>query len=230
MATINTCVINRMRYAGFLFIFFGGGVLLLMFFSSILDSSYIMYIGLGILAVSLLLFQKKFRDGFTKNAVVDFSNDSIKVELFNRNTNNLEKTDEYKYNAIKSFKAQDSSRDDSCILKLSLEDGSTVLYTFLGQGTAKNQIDIMGLIFTSINSYNDTQDTENRITITPNFFATKVGTITVLFLTVLLILAIIIQLIYNPKTIPFSLIPGISLFAIIITQRKRDVDQLKRMK
>jgi uncharacterized membrane protein len=68
------------------------------------------------------------------------------------------------------------------------------------------------------------------ITLTPNLFASKAGQYYIIGLTVLMIVAIIIQLIYNPKTILFSLLIGVFFYLRIIGQRKKDIEQYEKMK
>ena len=81
-----------------------------------------------------------------------------------------------------------------------------------------------------IHAYNDQQDELSRIAYLPPLFASKWGTYAILGLTLLLAGAILAELMYKPKAIPYTLMPGLLLYFVILLQRKRDMDRYEKMK
>jgi hypothetical protein len=226
--TIYTSIINAKRFFISMLLVIGIGTCLTIIIAIKLHSIIVIPIGIFIFWICpTLLFQKKFRNSFTRKATVKFSSDYFSVEIFNRKTEELEHTDNNRLSEIKSFKAINSTKDDSSFLKINFKNGNKAAYTFLGQGKNDSNTDITNLVVNYIHSYNSTQSESEKITLAPNLFASKAGTFYIAGLTILLIIALSLQLIYKPKTIPFTLFAGIFLYIQIIAQRKRDVRDLE---
>ena len=224
---IETVVINNKNYFIFLLIFFFGGGLLSLTLAVALSLFWVGGIGIVGVFFSPLIFQKTFRERFSKNAVLRFDSNHFSVDLISRKTGVLDTHDDFKFEEINSFKASDSAKDDSAFVKLYLNDGRTAYYTFLGQGE-ENGKDVIEVLARFIRSYNETQQEGKKITPVPVLMATKKAKYYIIGLTVLLIIAVIVQLIYHPKSIPISLLSGASLYLLILLQRKRDLEQLNR--
>jgi hypothetical protein len=226
---IETVVINNKNYFTFLLIFFFGGSLLFLLLAIKLSSFIVLGIGIFTIFFSPLIFQRAFRERFSKNAVLRFDSNQFSVDLISRKTGVLDTHDDFKFEEISSFKASDSAKDDSAFVKLFLKDGRTAYYTFLGQGE-ENGKDVIEVLAKFIKAYNETQQKGKKITPVPVLMATKKVKYYIVGLTLLLIIAVIVQLIYHPKSIPISLLSGASLYLLILLQRKRGLEQLNRMK
>ena len=136
-----------------------------------------------------MLFIKQWRKMFSQKAIVEFNEDFFSVVLCNRK---IEKKNEYKFSDIISYKTTDSAKDDSSFLKLNFINGSKVYYTFLEQDIDEKQC-ITWNVCKYIQSYNDTRnDTDRKIILTPNLFATKTGRNYIIGLSILLFTTIII--------------------------------------
>lgn len=224
---VDTHVIDAKKSLIFIIVYVFGGTLLTIISAVKFHSLLLSLILLFIFWLCPFLFKKQFRKFFTRKATVKFSSDYFSVEIFNRKTEELEHTDNNRFGEIESFKAINSTKDDSSFLKINFKNGNKAAYTFLGQGKRDSKTDITNLVVNYIHSYNSAQSESKKITLAPNLFASKAGTFYIAGLTVLLIIALSLQLIYKPKTIPFTLFAGIFLYIQIIAQRKRDVRDLE---
>jgi hypothetical protein len=220
---VDTHVIDAKKSLIFIIVYVFGGTLLTIISAVKFHSLLLSLILLFIFWACPFLFQKQFRKYFTRKATVKFCSDYFSVEIFNRKTEKLEHTGNNRFGEIKSFKVINSTKDDSSFLKINFKNGNKAAYTFLGQGKNDSNTDITNLVVNYIHSYNGAQSETEKITLAPNLFASKVGTFYIAGLTILLIVALSLQLIYKPKTIPFTLFAGIFLYVQIIAQRKRDV-------
>lgn len=225
---IETIVINNSRYFTFLMVCGFGGTALFLTASVLLSSFIIFLIGFVTISLSPLIFSKYLRGLFSKNAILQFENDQFSVDLFNKKSGLLERSDIFTFGQIKSFKAADSEKDDSAFIKLYLNDGRTIYYTFLEQGKGKGD-DVTDVLTYYIKAYNEPLLEEERILPLPMLFATKRAKYYLIGLTILLIGAIIVEIIYKPKSIPFSLFTGATLYLLILAQRKIDIERFKKM-
>ncbi len=227
---VRTVVINNKKYAAFIVIFCFGVAGIGMFLS-IRTLSFV-YGAVGIIAAIFIpfIFEKGFRRDFTKTAILQFGNDKFSIDLLNIRSQQLEQHNEFKYSEIKFFKAADSTKDDSAFLKLYLRDGRFFLYTFLEQGKGNGDMDIVEAFPKYFHGYNENQTEENQIQAIPLFLGTRKAKYYLIGLTVLLIAAIIIQIIYAPNAIPGTLVSGGFFYLLILLQRKRDIGQYKKMK
>jgi len=91
------------------------------------------------------------------------------------------------------------------------------------------QTQISDVIFKYFNQYNSRVEEENKIKLLPNLFATPIGRVLIICVAVLLLISLIMQIVYKPKTIPATVFVSFAFFIIILAQRKRDVEQKKRM-
>ena len=228
--TVKTVVINAGSFALLITVFISVGVIVTGLLTWELRMPYLPLIGLAIVFFAPMLFQKKFRSRFIKNALLEFFPDHFTVELTDPRTGSLLRKDENDISKLTSFKALDSAKDDSSFLKLLFADGRRVSYTFLGQGKEDGKDDIIEIVSQYIHAYNEQQDELGRITYMPPLFASKGGTYAIWGLTLLLAGAILLELMYKPKAVPFTLTPGLLLYFVILLQRKRDMDRYNRMK
>lgn len=222
-------IIRAGAYTGVIAVFIIAGVILTGWLTWVLRMLYLPFLGLAIFFLLPFIFQKQFRSRFVTSAVLKFFPDGFTVELTNPRTGALVRKDENRYNAIKAFKALNSAKDDSSFLKLLFAEGDTVSYTFVGQVDGDTKNNIVDIVSQDIRAYNEQQDQLSRITYLPPLFASKFGLYAILVLTLLLIAAVVVENIYKPRAIPFTLMPGALLLFVILLQRKRDLDLYKKM-
>ena len=221
---IEVYVINGKRYSLFILsiLLIGTGVLIFL-------AKVFLLLGL----ISLIIFwvgpifiQKRIRSPFLKKIDIGFSFDKISIELFNKEGERLEKKIEIYYHQIKAFKIINSDKDDTSYLKIICKDGQVISFSFTGQSNEGGKTDVTDLVVKYIHQFNNKQLPEDRITLIPSFFASKKGTVYIAILTLVLIVVLIYQIISKPSTIPFSIFASLLLTLQIISQRKRDLQDL----
>jgi len=118
------------------------GIGLILFAEIVLGSTPLMVIGILVFIVAPLIFNSQFRSGFTKKARLQFFPDHLIIELINKDTDAVERTDDFQFDQVASFRTGDSSRDDSSFISLQLTDGRKFNYSFLEQrpGVSAHQL------------------------------------------------------------------------------------------
>ena len=226
---IDTRIINAKSFFIFMLICMGTGTFLTMLIAMTFRHFAIIIIGIFIFSICpTLIFQKKLRKLFTRRAEVIFCKGSFTVKFYNRKTDELERKDENIFDEIKSFKAINSTKDDSSFLKLVFKNEKSVVYTFLEQQSDGDKMtNIIELVNIRIRAFNAEESESFKIALSPNLFASKAGTYYIAVLTALLTIVFTLQIVYKPKTIPITLFAGAFLYLQIIAQRKRDVTDLE---
>lgn len=225
--TIYTSVINIKHFFVSMLLVVSIGTALTILIAMRFHSEIVIPIGILIFWLGpALFFQNQLRKPFTKKATLNFRNDCISVGIFNKKNGELEQSNKIRFDEIKSFKAMNSTKDDSSFLKINFKNGSKLSYTFLQQSKENTKSSITSLVAEYIHLYN-IQNENKTIILAPSFFASKVGTYCIAGLTIILIAAVLLQTIYKPKTIPFTLFAGAILYLQIITQRKRDIRDME---
>lgn len=231
MEDVKSVIINGKKYFLFISLYLTLGTILSTFLACQLHFIFIVWIGIFIFWICPLLFQNQFRKSFTKNASFNFSDDTLQVEILKRGTDDLERTDQINYRDIDCFRAIDSSKDDSSFLRIDLRNGDSFMYTILGQRKLKTKINITDVVFKYFNNYNVLrEDKDDKIRLLPNLFATKTGYNLIVCLSILLLVSLVFQIIYLPKSIPASLFTGLAFYLIIHAQRKKDFEQNEKMR
>ncbi|SHF03817.1 hypothetical protein [Flavisolibacter ginsengisoli] len=223
--TIETTTINNKNYGIFIFVYIFGGIALFMLVGLSLHSVIIGVGGYITVMISPLFFEKQFRKRFIKKATVVFASDCLQIKQYRFSDNEPDDVAELPFNDIKSYKAWASSKNDFSSIKFILADGTKTKYTFVEQYGGKD--DIVDILHKSIGIFNKSRAEGQKIRLIPNLFATKAGKYFIAVLTLLLITTIIVQIIYKPKTIPFSLLAGAMLYLQILAQRRKDLDAIK---
>jgi hypothetical protein len=152
---INTSVINNKKYFPFISIYIIAGTLLTTFLAIETKVEIVIWIGIFIFWLCPFLFQNQFRKGFSQYALIRFSQEKFVIELFNTKTGDLNNRIEEQYSEIKSFKAIDSSKDDTAFIKIVLKNGGSIGYTFLNQGKNVNDTDITEALFFHFNQFHE---------------------------------------------------------------------------
>jgi 4-hydroxybenzoate polyprenyltransferase len=195
---------------------------------------FLSYLSTGLIPLGLILFwfgpfiiMKSLRAPYVKKMDIKFSNENIGIKLFNQQDGDSEEDFRINYSQIQSFKVYKSTKDDSSFLKIVCKDRPSISYTFVGQSNDGNISNITSLFVKYVHAYNDQQEEQNKITLTPSLFASKKGRIFLAILTALLVALLIFQIVFKPVTIPFSIFASFVLTIQIISQRNRDIRDLK---
>jgi hypothetical protein len=224
---IETVVIQLKKYVLFLWPYLLGGIGFILFAEIGLRSTVLTIMGIAVFILAPLILNRQFRSGFTKKARLQFFPDHLVIELINKDTDVVERTDDFQFNQIASFRTGDSSRDDSSFISLLLTDGRKFNYSFLEQRRGNPDDDVTPNVEKYIRAYNESHDFDRTIRYQPSMMASRTGKYMFIGLTILLAAAIIIQLIVKPKSIPISLGLGLILYLMIWLQRKYDLDRAK---
>lgn len=187
------------------------------------------FVGLAIFwGGPLLFFQKKLRKLFSNNVTVRFYEDHFILEIFNRSTGELEKTDANNFKEMQGVRIFNSAKDDSSVLKLYFKTKTKRRYTFLSQNVGTGESNITNMVAGFIVAYNASPDAANRVVYMPNLFATKKGHFYIVILSILFLLVLVMQIIIKPQSIPFTFFAGILLYFQILMQQKRDKRDMEK--
>lgn len=190
----------------------------------VIHSVFIGFIGFFI-SFSPVIFEKKYQERFMINTTVSFSEEKINLKLFDRLSDSLINDYDFEYKQIESFLAKDATKDSGSYLNLKMKNKDSYSFRFLGE----EKTEITNLVFKYILKFNESiLNNEDKIKLTPGFFATKSGKIAVYILTVLLLITLTMEIIYLRKDQSYLLIPGIVIYFGILLQRKNDLDTVKK--
>jgi hypothetical protein len=226
---IDTIVIPLKRYVIFLWSYIFGGLSLSFILGFLLHSLPLLIIGVVVFMVAPVLFSSQFRSGFSKKATLRFYSDRLSVDLVNPDTDTVERTDEFPFAGLASFRTGDSSKDDSSFISLRLSDGRKFNYTFLEQRQGDPSDDVTPNLEESIRQYNRSSNGDHSITYTPSLLASKGGKNLLIGLIVVTAVCVIIQIFVKPKIIPISMLSGSATCLLIFVQRKNDIAKCKAM-
>lgn len=201
------------------------GISLTMYISmSVIHSVFIILIGFFI-SFSPVIFEKKYQERFMINTTVSFSEEKINLKLFDRLSDSLINDYDFEYKQIESFLAKDATKDSGSYLNLKMKNKDSYSFRFLDE----EKTEITNLVFKYILKFNESiLNKEDKIKLTPGFFATKSGKIAVYILTVLLLITLTMEIVYLRKDQSYLLIPGIVIYLGILLQRKNDLDTVKK--
>jgi len=226
---IQTVVIQLKPYVIFLWTYIVGGVALSLLGGLALHSLPLLFIGLVVFMLVPGIFSSQFRGGFSKNARLQFFPDRLVIELRNKDTDAVERTNVFPFTEIASFRTGDSAKDDSSFISLRLSDGRKFNYSFLGQRRGDRSDDVTPNLEEHIRAYNHSTDRKLAIAYMPSMLASQGGKNLLTGLTVVIAVCVIIQVIVKPKTIPISIISGSVLYLLILVQRKSDIAKFRAM-
>jgi hypothetical protein len=109
-----------------------------------------------------------------------------------------------------------------------LENGAKKRYIFFRQ--VDNDENILDNVLLYFSYYNMGKMQEEKIQMLPSFFLTKPGRLFVAVTGFLILVAIIIQVIYKPKTIPYSLIAVLGAYTQVKIIQMTDRKILKKFR
>lgn len=225
METIKIQIINGNKYRLFLMLYLITGISVILFLEFQIFHNFIFpAVSILVLYFAPLAFEKSFQRRFVNNANFSFSEEKINIQVFDRLTNSLEKEYDAPYNQMLSFKVKDSSRDNTTsFLTLKMKNQQKYSFRIINQ----KEIQITKIVTDSVLSYNNSVSKEAKISLIPNFLATKAGLITVIILTILNGGLLILGLVFFDSKLLISLLSSIAIYLGIVFQRKDDLRKLK---
>jgi len=175
-----------------------------------------------------LIFLKRVKKLFSRKVAVRFYEDHFSMDVFNRSTGSLEKTEDTYFSALQAIRIFNSAKDDSSRLSLYFKTSEKTRYTFWGQNAEEGEAGITDLVADRIIAYNASQAEAGRIQYMPGLFASKKGTLYIVLLSLLLLVIFALQIISKASAIPFTFFAGLILYLQIIMQRKRDKKDMEK--
>lgn len=197
----------------------GGGYLSILLASNI-RSIPLAVLGFIVFIIAPLILFKPLQRRFLRKVVFTFNDKCISVRISNLRTENIEREYQYSYSDIKSCTLSSSSARTSTI-KLFFFQSQKFQCSFVSQDDGNNS-NVSLILFKTICSFN------KNIKLLPPFYASKSGIVALIILTILLITAITVNILYKPSALPFSLFMGVALYIQIIVRRKRDIEAYKQ--
>lgn len=222
--TIDTFLIKGERYTVFITAYIFIGVTLTAILALLTHIEAIIWIGMALFIVAPGLFANFFRKSFTQQVKLLFADELLYIEKVEK----YETINIY-YGEIQSVRVIDSTKDDSLFLRVFFKDKTSLKFTFVKQSSKYLKVPVSEVLFQFLNSYNKTQVNDAKITIAPSLFARKEGKIYIYVISILLLICIMLQILLNPKTIPFSLLGAIAFYLVIVVQKKRDIEISKKL-
>jgi hypothetical protein len=226
---IETVAIQVNKYVAFLFPTMLIGIGVTLWLGIVSHNPALGYIGLAIFLVGPAVFNGQIRSFFTKKARVLFFADHLTVQMINEDTDSLETTDEIPYDDVASFRMGESGRDDSSYVSLRLADGRKYYYTFLQQKIGDSEGNVVANLQDYIRNYNSRPGSGHVIVYLPSLLAGERGKQLLIGLSVMTVVAALIQLIVSPRMIAISLVSGPVLLILLFVQRQSDIAKVKAM-
>lgn len=199
-------------------------LVLVIFFGRHIDSEGFVIAGWIGLCTIPFLFQRRFKQLFTRKIFVEFDSQVFLVKEFALKKEILVKELTLQWSNIKSYKFNFSATGTTYLV-IYLRDGSSMKFSFKGemnQLQSINERSIFSIFYYFIKQYNLDKEPGEEIYFEPAFLTTKAGEIVIYILIILAILAIVIHIILRPGTSMFSFM---SIFIILGLVAKRHADK-----
>jgi len=185
--------------------------------------------GLGVviwIVISIVpfLFQKRFKEVFTRNIELIFDNQSFIIQEYDIKNGGLIKQATIPWAEMEYFKCSFSS--EVTYLTIGLRDGSTNNLSFKEEKTQEqiiNEKSVFSVFYYYVRQYNSDKEPGDKIALKPGFLTTKSGAFVLFGVAILAVVAIVIHFVLAPKTFGLSFM---SFFIIIglLVKRKTDKD------
>jgi hypothetical protein len=157
-----------------------------------------------------------------KEVTVDFSEELIEI------TGSDILNDRFIYSDIKYFSVSNITVDHASKINFILRNGVRKRYIFFNQ--YDNDENISNNVLLYFSSYNMGKVQEEKIRMLPSFFLTKPGKVFVAVSGILILAVIIMQVVYKPKTILYSLIVALGAYTQIRIVQMNDRESLKKFR
>lgn len=175
-----------------------------------------------LLAIAPAIFIRLKINLIAKKATIDFSEEFIEIKT----PDSL--LDRLFYSDIQYFSVSNIDVDHASKIKFILRNGGKRRYIFFRQ--LDNDDNILNNVLLYFSSYNLGKMQEEKIQILPSYFLTKPGKLFVGVTACSILAAIIIQVIYKPKTIPASLFVVLGAYIQIKIIQRNDKEILRKFR
>ena len=183
---------------------------------------WVMIIGPLLSTIVLGIFVRLKINLIAKKATIYFSEEFIEIKT--SGTLN----DRFNYSDIKYFSVSKIDVDKASKIKFILRNEIKRRYIFFRQ--FDNDENVLNNVLLYFSSYNIGKMQEEKIQILPSFFLTKPGRLFVAVTACSILIAIIIQVVYKPKTIPASLIAVLGAYLQVKTIQINDRKILRKFR
>lgn len=182
-------------------------------------------VGFGILCIVPWVFQKNFKEQFTKQAILEFDEHGFSITTCNLKDEKEVKKAIYYWKDIKSYKFY-FTPSNLTYLDIYLRNGKRKEFGFKDDKTQEvstnvDNISIFNVFRSFVKKYNSDKELDDNIALRPGFLITRAGTNYICFVGALMLAAVVLVIILNPKSFPF-LFMGIFIFLPLIAKRRQD--------
>jgi hypothetical protein len=193
------------------------------------------FIGVTLVAifwVSPFIFEKKIKDKFTKNALLDFDNDNFSITTSNLNDDKAASTLTYHWNELKAYKFYFTGSKLTC-LNIYLKNGKRREFGFKDNKTEEESINgesVFSIFYSFIKKYNtDKPDTE-KIIFAPGLMAKPAGGLLLFILAALIATDITLHILKRENNIGFIVFASALLLGLLVKrmQQKRLYERMTR--
>lgn len=187
-------------------------------------------IGVVIVCLSPLLYQKKFKRRFTKDVDMAFDSNGFYFKFYNLESKGKVELLNYNWDDIDSYKFYFTPSKFTG-LDIYCRNGKNKRFIFLDNKTQEESIkqkSIFSIFRFYIKDYNLSKTKEGKIIIRPGFLTTKVGTLVIWCCGILIIASIILHISKFNASIPFLII-GICSFFPLLLKRRQDKKMYEQM-
>jgi hypothetical protein len=217
-----------------------GSVILWIYLGRLLSVPSLVGIPIAIfLFISPLIFKKKIKAIFTSKVLLEMDKDSFSVSYLDSDDERVKKQKVYLWNSIQSF---DFSFGENTPILTALtfhfKKGMPKTFNFFDKEfkddkSFKEMLKsecLLNMFYNQVKQYNATKTAEEQIQLVPGFFATKTGKIIIYLLATLIVAAIVLHLIIDPKSSFATLLISIGLVAGFFYKRKASLELYKKIK
>jgi hypothetical protein len=174
---------------------------------------WVMILGIPLCIAPAVFFRLKI-NLVAKKATIHFSEEFIEINglgIFNN---------KFIYSDIKYFSVSNIDIDHASRIKFILANGTKRGYIFFRQ--FDNDENVLNNVLLYFSSYNIGKIQEEKIHVLPSFFLTKPGRLFIVVTAFSILAAILLQLVYKPTTIPYSLIAVLGAYTQVKLIQRND--------
>lgn len=202
------------------------GTYLSIYYASKIHMPFIMVMGFVLFVICPLLLMNFTKKYFMKSADLTFRDDSFNITTFKYNTDIFIDESTIFYKDLEKCSVRSSSPKSSSI-NFSFFNGKKINYSFINEESSSNLLrenenNISFLIYQEVYTHN------RNVVLTRPFYATKVGAVSIVIISLMMLVSLIGAVIYKPSLILLSIIPVSSIFIGIIIQRKREMHNFNK--
>jgi hypothetical protein len=191
------------------------------------------YIGVILIISSWILpffFQKRIKNKFTKNVLLEFSDSMFSIVTSDLNNTETTSTLNYNWNEIKAYKFY-FTPSKLTYLDIYLKNGTHKKFGFKDNKTEEESINresVFSIFYSFVKTYNVDKPCNEKINFVPGLFAKPIGVILLCVLAALIIVDIILHVLKYDNNIGF-IIFGATIFLGLLVSRAQQKKLYERM-